>query len=548
MHTLERRVDTPAAQAGALVEVRGIARTFGAVRALRGVNLDIHAGEVHGLVGANGAGKSTLIRVLAGLVAPDSGTIRVDGELVETPTPSAATELGFAFLHQELNLVGAFSALNNMSLGLLRHGRLGFADRATTYAKARSVAADLKFEFPLDRPVQELTVAQQWKVALGRSLMRSARLIAFDEPTASISAAEAEQLFEIVADLKARDIAVLYVSHRLEEVRNLSDRVTAFRDGGVVAQLERSQVDRPALIRAITGGEADAVSIAASDRESTGPVVLETRNLYRHPMVKGVSLTLRAGEIVGVAGLIGAGRTELARLIFGADPIDSGEILLDGKPVHFRTPADASRRGIGLVPEERRAEGLFLDRDTVFNVNVATAGMLRTARFGPLRPRRSVAHAKEIVERLDVRPATTDRPVRLLSGGNQQKLVLGRWLLGRRRLLILDEPTRGVDIGARAQIHRILRELADDGMALLVISSDFEELLASDRVLVMAGGRVVRELRGTQITEAAMLQAAYGDDANPVPSPETGYSSDGQGEFKWSAQRRPHCSGRRLTT
>ncbi|HEY4452121.1 MAG TPA: sugar ABC transporter ATP-binding protein [Solirubrobacteraceae bacterium] len=519
--------DPGAARSGApLVSVTGIAKTFGVVQALRGVDLEIYPGEVHGLIGANGAGKSTLIRVLAGVVAPDAGALEIDGQPTPIADPRDSTELGFQFLHQELNLVPKFDALHNMSLGLVGRSRFGLADRARTFKRARTVAAEIGLDFPLDTPVDDLPVAQQWLVALGRSLMRRARLIAFDEPTASLSAKEAEKLFSIIARMKQDGIAVLYVSHRLEEIELLSDRVTAFRDGRVVARFRPHEITRGTLIEAITGGEADATSVAPAQDAEAGAVVLGARGLVRRPAVMGVSLDLRAKEIAGVAGLVGAGRTELARLLFGADRPEEGELFLDGKQIRVRSPADANRLGIGLVPEERRSQALFLDKDATFNINIAAGPSLRVARRGNLiSMRRARAQARTTAERVDLRPPNVDTTVRKLSGGNQQKLALGRWLLGRRRVLILDEPTRGVDVGARSQIHRMLRALAEDGMALLVISSDFEELLSCDRVLVMHLGRIVEELRGEAITQARMLRAAYGQQPQSTTPAATGTMS-----------------------
>jgi ribose transport system ATP-binding protein len=506
-----------------LVSVAAITKTFGAVQALRGVDLDVYPGEVHGLIGANGAGKSTLIRVLAGAVIPDAGTITVDDERVTIDDPRQSTELGFQFLHQELNLVPKFNTLQNMSLGLIGRGRLGLADRATTFRRARTVAEEIGLDFSLERPVVELPVAQKWLVALGRSLMRRARIVAFDEPTASLSAKEAEKLFSIIARMTGDGIAILYVSHRLEEIEALSDRVTAFREGNVVARFRPHEVTRATLIEAITGGEAEAVSIAPADEVEAGPVVLEGKGLVRRPAVRGVSLQLRAREITGLAGLVGSGRTELARLLFGADPLQQGTISLDGKTVKMRSPADANRIGVGLVPEERRSQALFLSKDATFNVNIASGPSLQVGpRMRLISMRKARAQARQMAERVDLRPPNVDTVVRNLSGGNQQKLALGRWLLGRRRVLILDEPTRGVDVGARAQIHRMLRVLADEGMALLVISSDFEELLSCDRVLVMQLGCIVEELRGTAITQERMLRAAYGAQA-----PETTLTTSG---------------------
>ncbi len=463
-------------------------------------------------MGANGAGKSTLIRILAGVVRPDSGTLSLDGQPIVIRDPQYAGQLGFAFLHQELNLIPKFSGLDNMSLGLVARSRLGLANRSPVYARARRVAEEIGLtNASIKRPVGELPVAQQWLVALGRSLMRRARLIAFDEPTGSLSKRDAERLHQIIRDLVRDGLALLYVSHTLEEVEQLCDTVTIFRDGRVVDLLEGGQIDRRRLVEGITGGDLDSISVRPAGRLSVGPVLLETRQLTRGNVVRNVSIQLRAREIVGLAGLVGSGRTELARLMFGADRSDRGEIHLYGLGrVSISTPATARRLGIGLVPEERRSQALFLDKDVKFSVNLASAKALRLWRAtGLIGNKAARRRATEVAERVDLRPRNVDLLVRNLSGGNQQKVVLSRWLLGGQRILILDEPTKGVDVGARAQIHRLLRELAEAGMALLLISSDFTELLHCDRVLVMARGRIVAELTGNSITEDGMLSASY---------------------------------------
>jgi ABC-type sugar transport system ATPase subunit len=520
---VERHIDTtaaggraPARPPGPLDEVEGIDKAFGAVQALKGVSLAIHPGSVHGLIGANGAGKSTLIRCLAGVVRPDAGEIRVGGEVADIASPGDANDLGFAFLHQELNLVQKFDGLDNMTLGLVRSGRFGLADKASARRRARQVVDDIGLEVDLERPVEELSVANQWLIALGRSLMRRARLIAFDEPTAALSARETEALFKVVQRLAADGIGVLYVSHRLEEMELLCDAVTGFRDGRVVVSLDRAGITRSAMISAITGGDPEALMLPPAEHSEPGKAVLEARNMTRAGVVEDASLRLCANEIVGIAGLVGSGRSEFARMLFGADRIDSGEILIDGEPARIASPADASRAGMGLVPEERRTAGLFLDKSAAFNMSTTFPSVARSL----LRTRKGRQRARTVAEQVDLKPLALDLPARKFSGGNQQKLVLGRWLMGSLRILLLDEPTRGIDIGARTQIHRMMRKLADDGMALLMISSDFEELLNCDRVLVMVRGRITEELREFEITEERMLRAAYGGAPDPTDQHE----------------------------
>lgn len=493
-----------------LLQVRGLAKHFGGVRALKGVDLDIRAGEVHGLVGANGAGKSTLIRLLAGVHRPDAGTIEVDGAAVTIAHPQHASEIGLNFIHQELNLVPKFNAIENMTLGLPKASRLGLITWGPVRRRVDEVTRRLGADFPLDVPVENLSVANQWLISIGRALIRRARLIAMDEPTASLSAEEAGRLFQIIRELSSDGIAILYVSHRLDEIMALCDRVTVFKDGDRVLHADRAAMTKADLVRAIVGGEVPA---AASSRvpEHARAVVLETRQLGRGSAVRDVSLQLRAGEVLGLAGLVGAGRSELARLIFGADRPDRGTMLLDGMPWRPSGPHDAVRRGIGFIPEERRSQGLILHKDVSFNINLADLRPLRYAAPVPLISlSRAARRAKAIALELQVKTPRVSTPVVELSGGNQQKVVIGKWLTRDPRVLILDEPSRGVDVGARAEIHRSIRELAAGGVGVIVISSEVEELPGlCDRVLVMVEGRVAGELGGPAITKEAILQLSY---------------------------------------
>ena len=499
--------------ASPFVQVRGLKKAFGGVQALKGVDLDAFSGEVHGLVGANGAGKSTLIRLLAGLGQPDAGSIAVGGKTVEIGDPQEASRLGLSFIHQELNLVTKFSALQNIALGLPKPSRLGLIDWATVRRQVDVVAARLGIHFSLNTPVEDLSVVEQWMVSIARALMRDARLIAMDEPTASLSAEESETLFRIVRELASDGIAILYVSHRLDEILDLCQRITVFKDGERTLVTDRRSLDKPALVRAIVGSELAPPEVR-SGREAAGPVALEARHLRRLPAVRDVSLTLHSGEVLGLAGLVGAGRSEVARLLFGADQLQGGEMLLANRPYHPRAPYDAVRNGIALVPEERRSEGLLLDKSVAFNINLSHLSPLRSRGWFPwLSQRRSAERARAMSERLNVKAGGMHLPVRQLSGGNQQKVVIGKWLMRAPRVLILDEPSRGVDVGARAEIHRIIRDLAAKGTAVLVISSDNEELPGlCDRALVMVEGRVTGELGGEELTREALLRLSYAHD------------------------------------
>lgn len=512
------------------LQVESLVKHFGGVQALKGVDLDILAGEVHGLVGANGAGKSTLIRALAGIIQPDSGTILLDGSPVRIANPQEARRLGLTFIHQELNLVPKFNALQNLLLGLPKPQRAGLLDWRAARRQVEPTLLRLGIEFPMDVPVAELTVAERWLISIGRALIHQARLIAMDEPTASLSAEESGRLFRIVRELSADGIAILYVSHRLDEILDLCSRVTVFKDGALVATLPRTELNKAALVRSIVGGELsqmEAVSDASLDR----PVLLEVRGLSRRNHVRNASFTLHEGEVLGLAGLVGAGRSELVRMIYGADRPDAGEILLKGKPCRVRSPYDAVRQGIVLVPEERRAQGLLLDKSVAFNINIPRVASLRMVRWLPLISlRRAKARAEAIVQKLQVKTRSVDTPVRNLSGGNQQKVVLGKWLTDSVKVIILDEPSRGVDVGARGDIHAIVRNLAAQGAGVIVISSEVEELPGlCDRVLVMVEGRIAGELVGAEISKESLLHMSYArhEETEPLSAVQQGVQSEG---------------------
>jgi ABC-type sugar transport system ATPase subunit len=500
---------TPAAPP--FVSVSGIAKDYGGVQALKGVSLAIHPGEVHGLVGANGAGKSTLIRVLAGLTQPDAGIITIDGRRVAVETPHRAAAFGMSFIHQELAFVPGMTVLQNVMLGLPKRQRFGMVDWPAIARGIAPIAARVGVTAPLNANVKGLSTAENWLINITRALVRKSRLIVMDEPTAALSASESAKLFAIIRDLAASGVAVLYVSHRLDEILELCRRVTVFRDGRSVAELTGPALTRQALVDGIVGG---VVETPRQTRvaDATGPVALEVRDLARAPKVQGVSLTLRHGEVLGIGGLVGAGRTELARLLFGADRPDSGTMTLDGRPFAPRSPAQAVRAGLGLVPEERRSEGLVLTKSVAFNLSLANLQALVASPALPLiSGARRQAQALASMRDLAIKAPGPETPVGRLSGGNQQKVVIGRWLQAAPKVLILDEPTRGVDIGARAEIHRLMRDLAARGMAVLVISSEPDELPdLCDRALVMNEGRIVGALEGPALTRNAIIAASYG--------------------------------------
>ncbi len=495
-----------------MLEITGVRKQFGGVQALRGVDLSVNRGEIHGLVGANGAGKSTLVRILAGVVHPDAGTIRLEGRPVVIHDAQHAMQLGLSFIHQELNLVPKFSGLQNLVLGLPKPKKYGFVDWKAVRHSVEPVVQRMGIHFSLDLPAEDLTVAQQWLLSIARALTLKSKLIAMDEPTASLSSEEVDHLFRIIRDLSERGIAIIYVTHRLHEIESICQRVTVFKDGERVALLERSQISREVLVRAIVGDVPSRENATpAVSHALDGKPVLQVRDLRYKARVRGVSFAVRAGEVVGLGGLAGAGRTELVRAIFGAEKMDSGEISIDGVPTRMRGPHDAVRLGIAFVPEERRTQGLMLGKSILLNMNVTDLGSLRRPAWLPFVSLRAARErAAQMIRRLAIRAGGVRASVGTLSGGNQQKVVIGKWLVRTPRVLILDEPTRGVDIGSRMEIYEIIRGLAGAGTAILVVSSDVEELVkVAGRVIVMVEGIIAGELSGVEVTEENILRLCY---------------------------------------
>ncbi|MEQ1956840.1 sugar ABC transporter ATP-binding protein [Mesorhizobium sp. CN2-181] len=515
MNAMSGSMGTPAAPP--FISAVAVAKSYGGAQALRGVSLSIAPGEVHGLVGANGAGKSTLIRILAGLMEQDSGEILVDGRATAIGSPHRANDLGMSFIHQELAFVPGMTVLENIMLGLPKKARFGMVDWHAIARDVSPIAKRVGVTAPLHATAKGLSTAENWLINITRALVRKARLIVMDEPTASLSASECQKLFAIIRDLSASGVAVLYVSHRLDEILDLCGRVTVFRDGRSVAELKGPQLTRPALVEAIVGGAVEH-SRKAHGGTRKDEIVLSVRGMQRLPKVKEASFDLHRGEVLGIAGLVGAGRSELARLLYGADLSDAGTMVLEGRPYMPKTPAAAVRAGLGLVPEERRTEGLLLGKSVAFNISLTNLNtILANAVLPFISSRKRTGIADTIIRDLSIKAQSPDQPVGRLSGGNQQKVVIGRWLQSRPKVLILDEPTRGVDIGARGEIHRLIRDLAAKGMAVLVISSEPDELPElCGRVLVMIEGRIVRELSGEHVTRNAIIEASYASAAEGV--------------------------------
>jgi ribose transport system ATP-binding protein len=488
-----------------LLEMRGIVKTFPGVRALDGVDLSVRPGEVHCLLGQNGAGKSTLIKVLAGAHRPDKGEIVWRGEPAVLSTPDTSIALGISTIYQELDLVAGLSVAENIFLGHEK-SRAGVLRRGEARRSARALLARLGHgEIRVDREVGTLPASGQQIVSMARALSHDTRLIVMDEPSAALDQQEVQTLFQVIRDLTAQGVAVVYISHRLEEIRQVGDRVTVLKDGRTVAtELPARTTATADLIRLMTGRDIEYVFPQRPAVDPAAPVVLEVEGLGTPTLFDDVSFAVRAGEIVGLAGLVGSGRSEILESVYGARRPGTGTVTVDGRRLRSGSVGAAVKAGVGLAPEERKSQGLLLDQSVYRNITVSSLG--RFARAGFLDGSAERAAAAELTQALDVRPSGVERPVRTLSGGNQQKVVLARWLLRECRVLLLDEPTRGVDVGARSEIYALIRSLADRGVAVVVVSSEMEEVLGlADRVLVVREGRIVHQGPAEEIDEHRVL-------------------------------------------
>ena len=486
-----------------------MSKRFGATQALDDVSLSLLDGEVQALVGENGAGKSTVVKILAGVHQPDQGTIRLNGAAVELHGPAHARALGIAVIHQEPRLFPDLSVAENVFLGHQPAGRLGGIDWPRLRRRTRHLFDDLDVSLPVDGPVRGLSMADQQLVEIARALSIDARVLVMDEPTASLSPHEVERLFLIVRRLRERGVAILLVSHRLAEVFLLCDRATVLRDGRRVITAPIGELTTAELIRHMVGRD---VALFPKAPAALGAPRLEVRGLGRADAFSDVSFTVRAGEVVGLAGLVGAGRTDVARVLFGIDRPDRGEIRLDGRPVRFASPAVALAAGVAYVPEDRHHDGLVLDFPIAANITLPILQRLFRSLLLRRATERSVA--QDYAGRLRVRMTGVEQAASALSGGNQQKVVIAKWLAAEPRVLILDEPTRGIDIGAKVEVHRSIGELAQSGLGIVLISSDLPEVLAmSDRVLVMHEGRITAELSAAEATQERVMFAATGQTA-----------------------------------
>jgi ABC-type sugar transport system ATPase subunit len=494
--------------------MRNVSKSFGGVHALREVSFEAHAGEVHALCGENGAGKSTLMKVLAGAITADEGTVELDGRPVAFQGPRDAEDAGVRIIYQELNLVPDLSVAANIFLGRERTRGLGWLDDRAMEAQARRLFDRLGAPVPPRARLGDLRIGDQQMVEIAKALAFDAAVVIMDEPTSALSDAEVARLFRVIADLRAAGTAVIYISHKMNEVFSLADRVTVLRDGRFVAAAARSETDPGQVVRWMVGR-----TIAALDYQPH-PVgqraVLTVRGLglpspadSGRPSLSGIDFDLHAGEVLGVAGLLGAGRTELLEALFGAGPAPpSGEITLEGRPARFKNPGAAIAAGVALVTEDRKTLGLFSEMTVAENITIAALGKFAPA-AGLIDPGRESREVRARTDQLKIKAAGPNAPVTSLSGGNQQKCVLARWLLTDPKVLLLDEPTRGIDVGAKAEIYALIRRLAADGMAVMMTSSELPELLAvADRILVLCEGRATAVLPRSEATEESIMHAA----------------------------------------
>jgi ribose transport system ATP-binding protein len=500
--------------AAPFLELIGITKTYPGVIALQDVSLSVSPGEVIGLIGENGAGKSTLMKILGGVTTPTAGTIRVDGGEREALTVSDAIAAGIAFVHQELNLFDNLSVSANVFIGRepLYGGPLKLVDRKALRRKVQPLLDRLGVDFGADTPVSTLSLAQMQLLEIVKALSLEARLVIMDEPTSSLTIAETDRLMKVIADLKAGGVSVIFISHRLNEVERCADRVVVLRDGRIVGALEKSEISHDRMIRLMIGRDLKSLYIPpAAPPGGTALDIVDLRT-STYPD-RAVSLGVRHGEILGLAGLVGSGRTELARAVFGIDLLRGGSLKLNGEPILVSSPGEAIARGIYLVPEDRKRASLLLDVSVAGNISLPD--LKSYVRHMLVSPRAEAENAERQKRRLNIKAGSVEIEVGTLSGGNQQKVVLARWLSMQPRVIIFDEPTRGIDVGAKNEIYELMRKLADSGVAILMISSDMEEVIGvSDRVAVMHEGAISGFLERSQFSEANILKLAVGKAVN----------------------------------
>ncbi len=508
-------VDALSPESATHVDLRGVSKRFGGVQALQDIDLAIERGSIHGLVGENGAGKSTLGKIVAGVHRPDEGELWVEGRRADYHSPRDAHEDGVTMIAQEPTLVPHRSVLENVFLGI-ESKRFGVVDVRAMRRRYAQLIEEAQLELPANALARTLRVADQQKVELLRAIARRASLIVMDEPTSALTTDEAERLLGVVRRLRERGATIIYISHLLEEVLSLVDTVTVLRDGRLIRSAPAAQETPERLVSAMLGRSIELQFPTKVYPPRDAPVVFRVRDLSREGAIESISFEIREGEILGLAGLIGSGRSEVARAIFGADRRDSGEIELDGKPLRIRRPSDAVHAGVVMLPEDRKAQGLLMLRSIVENVTLPHLGTV--SRAGVVSVGRERSSAAAMIERVDVRAKGPTARLSTLSGGNQQKVLFAKWLFRTPRVFIADEPTRGVDVGAKRAICELIHSLAAEGKAVLLISSEHEEVFGlAHRVLVMRAGKIVAKLDQHTMSEDALLRAAFAADARPRP-------------------------------
>jgi len=489
-----------------LLILEGIDKSFPGVHALDSCCFDLERGEVHAMVGENGAGKSTMMKIIAGIYKKDGGELIYKGEEVEIQNPHAAQEMGISMVHQELNLMPHLTAAQNIFIG--REPRNGiFLDEATLNKKAKALFDMMNLDVNPETKVADMTVAKQQMVEIAKALSFNSDVLVFDEPSAALTDVEIGELFRIIRQLKKEGVGIIYITHRLEELKEISDRVTVLRDGQFVGTVQTKDAKIDQIIKMMVGRVIFESSPEVPEKRDED-IILEVKNLNRGREIRDVSFHLRKGEILGFAGLVGAGRTEVARAIFGADPIDSGEIYIKGRVAHIKQPADAVKNDLGYLSEDRKRYGLCLGLDVKTNIAITIVHNLTTG-IGWIKDNMIVNISGKIVDQLSIRTPSLEQTAKNLSGGNQQKVVVGKWLAKDADILIFDEPTRGIDVGAKQEIYSLLNDLAKEGKSIIMISSELPEILRmSHRVVVMCEGRITGELDYTEATQESIMQLA----------------------------------------
>ncbi len=492
-----------------ILQMKGIGKSFPGVRALEGVNLTIREGQVHALLGENGAGKSTLIKILSGAYTKDEGEILFEGSPVEIKAPADAEKLGISTIYQEFNLAPNLTIAENIFIGHLPT-KAGVVDWAAVKNRSRELLDRLGVDLSVDTLTGSLSVAQQQMVEIAKALNRQTRVLIMDEPSAVLSEKDLDNLFAVVRNLQASGIGIVYISHRLKEIFELADEVTVLKDGRYIDTVAIGEVDMDDLVRLMIGRNLE--DVYPKREEKRGAVLLEVKGVAQRHLARDVSFSLHTGEIVGFAGITGSGRTEVARVIFGADPATAGEMTLEGKPYKPSSPRDAINHGVALVTEDRKGQGLLLKLQVYFNTTIS--GLDRLSRFGVLRLKDEMDLVRQWIKNLRIKTPTPQFMVVNMSGGNQQKVILARWLSLGIKVFIMDEPTRGIDVGSKAEIYQIMSDLADQGAGIIMISSELPEVLGmSDRVMVMREGKIVKELSRAEASEESIMLHAVGSDA-----------------------------------